>query len=130
MSNPKIDTEKFVENIKKAKAEDLVFIAKVISEKKKSQRAQVIISSALATMAGAAIFAAYLFPNLSLVHVSIGAAVFGLITVSTSFWQHRKEEIKLYSRILKENDNPTDEDLRLAEEFRQEIISASDAEKK
>jgi len=130
MSKSNIDTEQFVANVKNAKTEELVFIAKLFSEKKKLRKIQVIISSALATVAGAAIFTAYLFPELSLTYVAIGSCIFGLATVTISFWQHRKEEGKLLSRLIKENHKPTKNDLKIAEKFRKEIISASDAEKK
>ncbi|WP_085297593.1 hypothetical protein [Cognaticolwellia mytili] len=120
----------FAKNITKAKAEDLVLIAKYTRNRKKSNIIQVFISSAIATMAGAAIFASYLFPELEKIPVAIISICIGVITVSLSFWQRKKEDIKTLRRFLRENDNPTEDDLEVAEEFRKEIIEAFESEDK
>lgn len=130
MSKSNIDDEVFLKNLSNAKAEDLVVFAKIIAKDKKLQRSQVIVSTAIATTAGAAIFSGYLFPELSLSSVAIGSCVFALITVAISFWQHKRESIRNLRRILRNASVPTEMDIEEAEKFRKEIIEALQSEKK
>jgi hypothetical protein len=115
---------RIAKNLEKASAEDLVLLAKYSNNKKKMQRVQVFISSTIATMAGAAIVATYLFPELDKLNVIVGSSIVGVITVALSFWQRKKEESTLLRKLLNDSDNPTPEDIKEAEAFRAEMISA------
>lgn len=120
----------FVNNISNAKAKDLVFISKYFRNKKKSQKAQLFISSTIATMAGASIFVAYLFPEFEKTSIIIGSILFGVITVSISFLQRKRDENNLLRQLIKSSDSPTEEDLEEAENFRKEMIEALESEEK
>ncbi|MGR5150081.1 hypothetical protein ACQKP8_26485 [Photobacterium alginatilyticum] len=124
-----IDVEQFEKNIKDAKAEDLVFIARYSKEKQKLQKTQVFISSTIATIAGSAVFASYIFPELDKVTVGIGAVVFGIATVLISFIQHKKDEKKLLSKMLHTASHPTSKDLEEAESYRREVLDIIEKEK-
>lgn len=122
--------DRIARNIEKADVADLVLIAKYTNQKKKLQKAQVFISSIIATMAGAAIVSSYLFPELDNIWIAVGSVIFGVIIVSLSFWQRKKEEMELLSRLLRESENPSSDDLEEAESFRKEMLKSLRQEEK
>lgn len=115
---------RIAKNFEEADAKDLVVIAKYSNNKKRLQRIQIFISSTIATMAGAAIVATYLFPETDKTLLTLGSLTIGVTTVAVSFWQRKKEEAALFRKLLRESDAPTDDDLKEAEEFRKTIIDA------
>lgn len=115
---------RIAKNFEEADAKDLVVIAKYSNNKKRLQRIQIFISSTIATMAGAAIVATYLFPETDKTLLTLGSLTIGVTTVAVSFWQRKKEEAVLFRKLLRESDAPTDDDLKEAEEFRKTIIDA------
>ncbi|MFA0305310.1 hypothetical protein AB4543_05395 [Vibrio splendidus] len=129
MENKEIDVEKFYDNMKKADAETLVFLAKYAKETQTLQKTQVLISTVIATIAGAAVVANYIFPELGKLYVGIGSVVFGSITVLVSYFQHKKEKSQLISRILKSASAPSDNDLQEAENYRQEVLNIIEKER-
>ena len=125
-----IDVDKFYENMKKADPETLVFLAKYSKKTQSLQRMQVFVSTIIATIAGAAVFASYVFPEVSKLSVGIGSAIFGLSTVIISYFQQKKEKQQLISKILKSTQTLSDEDLLEAEKYRQDVLEVIEKEKK
>ncbi|HFQ5238259.1 TPA: hypothetical protein ACGUS9_004176 [Vibrio vulnificus] len=130
MEKNNIDVDKFYENMKKADAETLVFLAKYSKKTQSLQRMQVFVSTIIATIAGAAVLASYVFPEMSKLSVGVGSAIFGLSTVVISYFQQKKEKEQLISKILKSTRTPSDEDLREAEKYRQDVLEIIEKEKK
>ena len=126
----RINIDQFKENITKANAKDLVFIAKYSKQKKKYQKAHVFITSIIATMTGAAISLSYVFPGLEKETVTIASIFAATLTVTISYWQRKKNEDHLISKLLKTIDDPSERDLKEAESFRTEVLEAIKAEEK
>ena len=84
-----ISPEELAKRISSADIELLVAMDKMSSEDDKSKRFQVLMTATLATIAGFAIFISSLFPEMSKYVIAILSAIFGVITIALSFYQHK-----------------------------------------
>ena len=95
------DIEKeFLEKLNKLDVETLNVIEKYSEAHSKSLRAQTWVSTVIASIAGAAVTAAYIFPEIEKLSIIIGSVVFGVFLGYFALKERTKEHRFLIHELL------------------------------
>ncbi|MCG6214719.1 hypothetical protein [Vibrio furnissii] len=102
-----------LEHLNKLDVETLSILEKYSEEHAKSQRVQTLISTVIATIAGAAVTSTYVFPDLDTTIVGGASAVFGVVLAYFALRERRKEHSELIRSILEKDINLSSIDVEI-----------------
>lgn len=92
--------EEVLQRLQKLDVDTLSVLEKYSEVHSKSLRTQTLVSTAIASIAGAAVTAAYIFPEVDKAVVAVGSVIFGVCLGFFALKERRKEHNLLIKQLL------------------------------
>lgn len=120
----KISPELLAKRIAEADVELFVTMEKMEKERKKEKWFYVAITTTIASIAGLALLIANIYPDIDKLSLSIISTLIGISLTAISYFQHKKENRKAMSKILKTYENASKSEKEEGEAYRQYLIDS------